>query len=302
VTSAKIVPVVLWMTGTLLSFSIMAVSVRELAGALTIFEVLAVRSGCGLAILLALALVNRELLKTITFGSFRLHLLRNSVHYASQYAWATSLTLLPLAMVFALEFTMPAWTALLAVLFLGERMTPSRIGVVVFGFIGMLVIVRPGLEGFRPAAVLVLLAAVGYGVTMVVTKQLTKTETTFAIVFFMNLMQLPMTLLGSDPLFVTKLGTHHLLPLAGLGIAGLSSHYCLSNAFRAGEAVVVVPLDFMRIPLIALVGWWFYGEMLDIYVFLGAGLIIAGVLWNLSVESRPLRRATRPGGTTPDRT
>ena len=301
-TSAKIVPVVLWMTGTLLSFSIMAVSVRELAGTLTIFEVLAVRSGCGLAILLAIALVNRELLKTITLRNFWLHLLRNGVHYASQYAWATSLTLLPLAMVFALEFTMPAWTALLAVLFLGERMTPSRVGVVVFGFIGMLVIVRPGLEGFRPAAVLVLLAAVGYGVTMVVTKQLTKTETTFAIVFFMNLMQLPMTLLGSDPLFVLKLGAHDILPLAGLGIAGLSSHYCLSNAFRSGEAVVVVPLDFLRIPLIALVGWWFYGEMLDIYVFVGAGLIIAGVLWNLSVESRPLPRMIRPGGTTPERT
>jgi len=285
------------MTGTLLSFSIMAVSVRELAGTLSIFEVLAVRSSCGLLILLALGLLRPELMKSVGRQKFGFHLLRNGVHYASQYAWATSITLLPLAMVFALEFTMPAWTALLAVIFLGERMTPSRIGVVVFGFIGMLVIVRPGLEGFRPAAILVLLAAVGYGVTMVVTKQLTKTETTFAIVFWMNLMQLPMTLLGSDPLFVAKIGAHNILPVLGIGIAGLSSHYCLSNAFRAGEAVVVVPLDFLRIPLIALVGWWLYGESLDVYVFLGAGLIIAGVLWNLTVESRP--RTVRPANTTP---
>lgn len=298
-TPAKIVPVVSWMTGTLLSFSIMAVSVRELAGTLTIFEVLAVRSGCGLAILLAIGALRPEFLKGVTRQRIGLHLLRNGVHYASQYAWATSLTLLPLAMVFALEFTMPAWTALLAVVFLGERMTPSRIGVVVFGFIGMLVIVRPGLEGFRPAAILVLLAAVGYGVTMVVTKQLTKGETTFAIVFWMNLMQLPMTLLGSDPMFVSKLGAGTVLPVLGLGIAGLSSHYCLSNAFRAGEAVVVVPLDFLRIPLIALVGWWLYHERLDISVFLGAGLIIAGVLWNLRVESRPLPRAVRPNEPNP---
>ena len=290
----KIVPVALWMTGTLLSFSVMAVSVRELAGTLTIFEVLAVRSGSGLALLLAIGAARPELLRGLTRQRAGLHLLRNGVHYASQYAWATSLTLLPLATVFALEFTMPVWTALLAVLFLGERMTPSRIGVVVLGLIGMLVIVRPGLEGFRPAAILVLLAAVGYGVTMVVTKELTKTETTFAIVFWMNLVQLPMTLMGSDPLFVTKIGGATILPALGLGIAGLSSHYCLSNAFRSGEAVVVVPLDFLRIPLIALVGWWLYGEMLDIYVFLGAGLIVAGVLWNLRAESRPLHRAGAP--------
>lgn len=297
VTQNRIVPVVLWMTGALLSFSVMAVSVRELAGRLNIFEVLAVRSGMGLAILLAIAAARPELRRDLTRQRLGLHLLRNTVHYASQYAWATSLTLLPLAMVFALEFTMPAWTALLAVLFLGERMTPSRLGVVVLGFIGMLIIVRPGLEGFRPAALLVLLAAFGYGITMVTTKQLTSTESTFAIVFWMTVIQLPLTLVGSDPLFVTRITSGMILPALGIGIGGLSSHYCLSNAFRAGEAVVVVPLDFLRIPLIALVGWWLYGETLDVFVFLGAGLIIAGVLWNLRAESRPLPRAGSPDGT-----
>ena len=88
-----------------------------------------------------------------------------------------------------------------------------------------------------------------------------------------------------------------ILPALGIGIAGLSSHFCLSNAFRAGEAVVVVPIDFLRIPLIALVGWWLYGEMIDIYVFVGSGLIIVGVLWNLRAESRPLHRAGGPAGT-----
>ena len=71
----------------------------------------------------------------------------------------------------------------------------------------------------------------------------------------------------------------------GVGIAGLTSHYCLSNAFRAGDATLVVPLDFMRIPLIAVVGWAFYGERLDIFVLLGALIIVAGVLWNLRSET-----------------
>jgi drug/metabolite transporter (DMT)-like permease len=194
--------------------------------------------------------------------------------------------------VFALEFTMPAWTTLLAVIFLGERMTTSRIGAVILGFLGVLVIIRPGFESFRPAALLVLVAAFGYGITLTTTKRLTATETTFGIIFWMNVMQLPMNLAGSDPLFILKIGGAQVIPLIALGIAGLSSHYCLSNAFRAGEASLVVPLDFLRIPLIALVGWSFYGESLDIYVFAGAGLIISGVLWNLRAEA--IRRVPAP--------
>ena len=98
-----------------------------------------------------------------------LNLFRNGVHYASQFAWALSLTMLPLAMVFALEFTMPAWTALLAVWFLHERLTPSRLGVVVLGLIGVLVILRPGIRISNPLPLLVLLAAFGYAITMIAT-------------------------------------------------------------------------------------------------------------------------------------
>jgi len=285
-TPTRLVPVVLWMTGTLLSFSTLAVSIRELSRTLGIFEILALRNAAGALILLAVGLARPALLRAVSTKYFWLHLFRNSVHFASQYAWATSLTLLPLATVFALEFTMPAWTTLLAVIFLGERMTTSRIGAVILGFIGVLVIIRPGLESFRPASVLVLLAAFGYGITLTTTKRLTATETTFGIVFWMNVMQLPMNLAGSDPFFVVKIGSAQMLPLIALGVAGLTSHYCLSNAFRAGEASLVVPLDFLRIPLIALVGWSLYGEPLDIYVFAGAALIISGILWNLRAETR----------------
>jgi drug/metabolite transporter (DMT)-like permease len=214
-----------------------------------------------------------------------LNLLRNIVHYASQFSWAVALTILPFAMVFALEFTMPAWTALLAVWLLGEKLTPSRLGVVVLGLVGVLVILRPGIASFNPAAILVLLAAFGYAITMIATKKLTATETTFGIIFWMAVIQFPLSLIGSDPTVFLHLETRHILPAIGVGVSGLTSHYCLSNAFRAGDATLVVPLDFMRIPLIAVVGWAFYGERLDIFVLLGALIIIAGVLWNLRAES-----------------
>src|SRR5712671_6398767 len=262
-----LVRVVLWMTGALLSFSAMAVSIRALAGTLRIMEILAIRNGGGLAIRLAL------------------HLTRNTIHFGSQFLWAMGITLLPLATVFALEFTMPAYTALLAAMFLGERLTPGRIGVVIFGFLGVLVILRPGLESFQPAAFLVLGAAFGYAVSLTQTKALTSTETTFAILLWMNVVQLPLAMLGSDPHSYFALAAVDLLPICAVALSGLASHFCLAQAFRSGDASLVVPLDFMRIPLIALVGWWLYGESLDAYVFSGAGLIVIGVLWNLRAEA-----------------
>src|SRR5215813_1567495 len=129
------------MTGALLSFSAMAVSIRGLAGRLNIFEILSIRSFCGLIVLLMLVAARPELRKTLALRRMGLHALRNTVHFASQYAWALALTLLPLATVFALEFTMPAWVALLAMPLLGERMSLSRAGSVVLGFLGVLIIV-----------------------------------------------------------------------------------------------------------------------------------------------------------------
>jgi drug/metabolite transporter (DMT)-like permease len=281
----KIARVVLWMVGALLSFSVMAVSIRELSRAgLSIFEILAIRSGVALLVLLTLLAVRKDLRVHALPRRMSLNIFRNTVHYASQFSWALSVTMLPLATVFALEFTMPAWTALLAVWFLHERMTPSRLGVIIFGLIGVLIILRPGIAGFNPAAILVLLAAFGYAITMITTKELTKTETTFGIVFWMAVIQFPLSLIGSDPNVFFHFELRHILPALGVGVAGLTSHYCLSNAFRSGDATLVVPLDFMRIPLIAVVGWAFYGERLDIFVLLGAMIIVSGVLWNLRSE------------------
>jgi drug/metabolite transporter (DMT)-like permease len=196
--------------------------------------------------------------------------------------------------VFALEFTTPAWVALLAALILRERMTKSRMGSIVLGFLGVLVIVRPGLASFQPMALLVLFAAFTFAISLIVTKQLTNRVSTFAILFWMNMIQLPMALAwpafvaatGGPSLFVFRLGVDLVLPTIAFGIVGLTSHYCLTQAFRSGDATVVVPLDFLRIPLIAVVGWLFYGESLDGFVFAGAGLIICGILWNLRAESR----------------
>ena len=225
--------------------------------------------------------------RSISLRHKRLQFARNVVHFGSQICWTVAIMMLPFATVFALEFTAPAWVSLLAVLFLGERMTVSRAGALAVAFVGMLVILRPGFEAFQPAALIMIAGALFFAIAAVITKKLVATETTFSIVLWMNLMQLPMNFAGAgDHLFFLKLDAAMTLPLIGIAVAGLAIHYCLTNAFRHGDAMVVIPMDFLRVPLIALIGWMFYGEHIDVFVFAGAAVIVAGVLWNVRSEAR----------------
>jgi drug/metabolite transporter (DMT)-like permease len=283
---AKLGWLLFWMSGTLISFIMAALSVRALAQNLSVFEMMTVRTGGSVAFLVVLMLVRPELHAGLKWRRMALQGTRGVIHFGSQICWALAITLLPLATVFALEFTIPAWVALLAVLFLGERMTTGRAVALAICFVGVLIILRPGFEAFKPAALIMLLGALFFAITAIMTKKLIATETTFAILFWMNLIQLPLNFLGSDPLFVLRLQPWMTLPLIGVTAGGLLVHYCLTNAFRCADAIVVIPMDFVRVPLIALIGWAFYGEHLDAFVFAGAGLIMVGVLWNLRAEAQ----------------
>lgn len=286
--------VVLWMAGALLSFSATAVSVRGLAGSLGTFEILELRSASAIVILVLAGLLRPALFRGFSAQRLPLHLLRNSVHFGSTYLWTLSLTLLPLATAFALEFTTPLWVTVMAVPFLGERLTRSRVLAALLGFLGVLVILRPGSGTLQPASFFMLLAAVGFALTSIATKSLTGRVSTFSILLWMNLMQLPMNIAGAlatggSVAVWRRLDMHHLPATLGIMTCGLASHLCLTSAMRRGDAMVVQPLDFLRIPLIALVGWWLYAERLDLMVLAGAGLIIVGIVQNLHAESRGRR-------------
>ena len=277
---------VVWMIGTLLSFSLMAISIRQLGGVLNLFELLMVRAVGGFIILLVVMLAQPSLFHHIALRKGGTHLIRNGVHFVSNMCWANAVMVLPLATVFAIEFMMPVWAGLLAVVFLGERFTVSRAGTIVLGFLGVLVILRPGIEAFQPAALGVLAASFGYAVSNIATKKLIPVQETIAILFWMNVMQIGFALIGSDPAFPLRLTSTQWLWAAGIAIGGTTAHYCLTNALRVADAIVVIPLDFLRIPLIAFVGWMFYGERLDVLVFAGAGVIVSGIIWNLRAEMR----------------
>ncbi len=288
---------VLWMAGSLMSFSALAVAVREMARVLTVWEVLAIRNLGGIVVLLIYAVLAGQRIG----GPFplRLHVLRNLFHFGGQACWAYGVTLLPLATVFALEFTTPAWTMLVAAVFLGERITRGRVAALVLGFTGVLVILRPtflfgGMGTFDPAALVVLAAAMFFSVQITTTKFLTGRNSTLTIMVWMNVMQLPAYLvtdlaLGGDPLFLMRIGWADWLPLLALMVTGLSAHVCFTNAMRYGDATLVVPIDFLRIPFIATVGVVLYAEAFDPVVLVGAAISAAGILWSL-LEARGAKK------------
>jgi drug/metabolite transporter (DMT)-like permease len=284
--SSNLPAAILWMVGTLLSFSLMAISVRQLGGVLNLFELLMVRSLGGLFLLLVLMTARPSLFGYLALRKPGVHLIRNGTHFIANLCWTNAVIVMPLATVFAIEFLMPIWAGVLAVMLLGERFTTSRVGSIVLGFLGVLLILRPGIEAFQPAAIGVLVASFGYAASNIATKKLIPVQSTIAILFWMNVMQIGMAMIGTDPLFPLRLASHQWIWAIGLACGGTMAHYCLTNALRVADAIVVIPLDFLRIPLIAFVGWFFYGERLDLLVFAGAGVIVSGILWNLHSEMR----------------
>ncbi|TWI38164.1 DMT family transporter [Paracoccus sulfuroxidans] len=274
---------IIWMAGAIASFIGMTVASREMAQGMSIRQVLFFRALVGLAIVAVFA--HRVWPEIRQMRQFRGHLLRNIVHFIAQYFWTIGVVMLPLASVFALEFTMPIWVAVFAWALLGENISTARLLATLGGFLGVVLIVRPGMGTVDPAAGLVLLAAVGYGLSIVLVKRLSRQSSAGAIVVWMMLIQTPLGLLSAltdwQPI---DWSTWPWILLAGAG--ALSAHFCLAQALRRLDATIIMPVDFLRVPLIAAVGYLLYDEGIDLWVVIGAGVILLSNLYALRAETR----------------
>jgi drug/metabolite transporter (DMT)-like permease len=292
---ASLAAAVGWMLAAVLALTAMGVAGRELSGELWPAEIVFFRNCIGLAAILGLSLrYGGGILRTRRLA---LHGARNVVHFAAQVGWYVGLAYLPLAEVFSIEFTAPIWTALMAALFLGERLTLTRLIAVLLGFAGTVIILRPGAGAVAPAALAVLAASVGYAFAYVTTKALTATDSPLTILFYMNLIQLPLAFGMSALDWVTP--SPALWPWVMVtGLAGLASHYCLARAFAHAEAGFVAPLDFLRLPLAALIGWLAYGEAVDAFLAAGAVAILLANGLNLRGQRRAGARVVPPAKPT----
>ncbi|MBW6505708.1 MAG: DMT family transporter [Rhodobacteraceae bacterium] len=277
----------LWMGGAMAAFSAMAVAGRMVASAHDTFEIMTYRSVIGLALVLAVALGTRNM------GALRphrlaLHGLRNAFHFAGQNLWFHALTLIPLAQLFAVEFSYPIMVALAAPLVLGERFTAVRLIAAGLGFAGVLIAAQPwAVGGLSPGVLVALAAAVGFAGSALATKRLTRVAPLIEIMFWMTVFQLAfgLALAGHDGQIAAP--TAASAPwLVLIGVAGLGGHYCMTRALSIAPASVVVPIDFLRLPIIGVVGMVLYAEPLQIAVFAGGAIIFAATWLNLRAESR----------------
>ncbi|MFC2967381.1 DMT family transporter [Acidimangrovimonas pyrenivorans] len=277
----------LWMTGAIASFSSMAVAGRQVSLSMDTFELMTWRSVVGVLIVLTVALVRRRS-GDIHVRRMGLHLIRNIAHFTGQNLWFLAITLIPLAQVFALEFTSPLWVALLAPLLLNERLTRTRALSAATGFLGILIVARPNPAHLDPGILAAATAAVCFALTAIFTKRLTRTEPVISILFWLTTMQaifgVICALAKDGALALPDAGTGPWLVL--IGCAGLLAHFCLTTALSLAPASIVIPFDFARLPVIAVVGMLLYHEPLDIFVFLGAALIFVANFVNIRAETR----------------
>lgn len=266
------------MMGAVVSFSAMALSARALGGHLSVFQILFLRSAVGLPLLVAglVAAGGIGALGALRTQKLGLHVGRNTIHVVGQLAWFYGVTVLPLATVFAMEYSSPLWAVLLAALFIGEYPTRAQMGGLLLGLVGILLIVRPGAEGLDWAAMIVLAAAVLFAASNLYTRVLGRTEPSIGIPFWMFVVQLPFGLLLAladwRPIALADLPA-----ILVLGLTGLTAHHSLSAALRLAPISQVIHYDYLRLPLIAVVGALFYAEPLDPYVLGGGGIVLGGV-------------------------
>jgi len=275
----------LWMIGAVVSFSTMAVAGRAVFEELDVYQLMFYRSAISLPLILIFAAFSKGGLQQFRTRCIGLYIARNLSHLVGQFGWFFALAVIPLAQLFALEFTTPLWVAALAPLLLGERLSKMRLAAVALGFMGVLVVLRPGLADVSLGSVIMLIGAVGFAGSLMATKRMTVTEKPLTIIFYMALIQTPVgLLLAINDLHWPTLVTGLWLIL--LAILGFTAHFCIIRAFSLADAIVVSPMDFLRLPIIAAVGVLIYGEALELWVFVGGALVLVGNYGNLMAERR----------------
>lgn len=200
------------------------------------------------------------------------------------------MTLIPIGQVVTIEFTMVIWATILAAIFLGEQMTASKVVAIVLGLIGVVMIVRPAAGEINPGQMIALVAAVGFGISIALVKSLTRTENTLAIIFWMLVVQSLVGFLPTLLVWVQPSATTWGWAVV-IAVCGTFSHFCMARAMTYADATVVMPMDFLRVPLTATAGWLIYGERLDAFTVLGAALILAGNFVNLRASAPVPARA-----------
>ncbi len=276
-----------WMVLAAFSYAMTGVMVRHLADDFSVFEIAFFR--CLIAVLMIAPLIMRSPVASFRTNQLPMHGLRVVLTYAGIMCWFHGVSVIPLADYYALQFTLPLFSIAGAVLFLGERADARTWLAVAVGFLGALVILRPGVIAFSLGALAAVGAALLFAGVNTCVKVLSRKEPTNVIMLYANGLVIPLSL--APALFDWHTPGWADWPwLIGVGVFGTLGQYAITRAITVADARIVQPFDFTRLPFAAALGYLFFGEVSDFWTWVGAVIIFGAGTYALAREptaSRP---------------
>jgi drug/metabolite transporter (DMT)-like permease len=272
----------LWMVAAAALFTGMPIAVRMLSDHMEAPEIIFFRSALGILFMAPYFVWTG--LRQLRTNVLKLHIQRSSINFVGMVLWFYAIALMPLGQAVSLHFTMPLFIALIAVIFLGERVGVGRWLATAVGFAGVLVVLRPGFQAVGTPALAVLASAALYAIAVTTIKVLTRTESAAVITFYSHLI---MMILATVPTIVwwgapTLADVPYLLLLA---VCGTVAPFAVTRALRVMDASVAGPLDFLRLPFTAIAAYFLFAEIPDRWTVSGALVIIGSAIFLARRES-----------------
>ena len=271
----------------MVAYSVVAIATREVSFFHDTPSILFMRSIAAVTLTTLLVAISKRGFSQVRTKRLGTHIVRNCIHFVGQFGWFFAIAVIPLAHVFALEFTVPIWVALLAPLVLGEKLTFQRCIYIAIGFVGILIIVQPFDLNVELGSIVMLIGAMGFAGSMLATRKLTGTESPLCILFYMAFLQFPISttlLFSTGTLELPSLWNCFLITVITAGV--MTAHYCMARAFLLAEVIVVVPLEYLRLPMIAVAGALLYNEQIELATVIGASAILIGNYLNVRTTSK----------------
>jgi drug/metabolite transporter (DMT)-like permease len=282
-----------WMIAGCAAYALCYATIRELTASFSVFQITFFRAAIGMLVMLPWLM--RVGLGGLRTGRQRLYGLRAVITYTGMVCWFYGLAHMGLADATALMFTAPFFTVIFLSLVIGERVGLGRWAAIATGFVGALVIVRPGFAEVGLATLALIYVAVSYGVTNAFTRMLAMTEPTNAVVFYMFALVLPLSLVPAALTWTMPLAGDVPMILA-FGILSVAAMQCWTRALAAAPGSIVMPISYLQLPFVGLVAFAFYGEVPGWHIWLGGAIIVASSYTVARAEARRARdqRAAQP--------
>lgn len=260
----------------------MVTSVHYMAGKFDAFEIIFFRAVVGL--FLIIPLVSRSGFGALKTTKMPLHVIRALFALFAMAAMYYAVAVKPVAEVIALTFLIPLFVTIAAGVVLREKVGLHRWSATLIGFVGALVIIRPGLMTIDQPVLLVVLSSALYAGAWSCVKILTRTDSASVTVFWLNVLIVPLTAIPLIFVWVTPEWSD-LPPLLIMALSGWAAHFCQARAFEGSDAAAVMPFDFLRLPLSAVFGYFIFAEVLDVWTWTGAAIIFAAGYYSLRREA-----------------